>query len=60
MSQGKPQVLPMHGEDRGEAKEQTNKQSRQHLHQQGGQKGVYTIFDQEEKNGKMIAIKDNK
>jgi hypothetical protein len=50
----------MHGEDRGEAKEQTNKQSRQHLHQQGGQKGGYTIFDQEEKNGKMIAIKDNK
>jgi hypothetical protein len=32
----------------------------QHLHQQGGQKGHYTIFDQEEKKGKVIVIKANK
>jgi hypothetical protein len=50
----------MQGEDRGEAKEKANKQSLQHLYQQGGQKGGYTIFDQEEKNGKVIAIKANK
>jgi hypothetical protein len=49
MPQGMPQVLPMQGEDRGEAKEKGNKQKLQHLHQQGGQKGRYTIFDQEEK-----------
>jgi hypothetical protein len=34
-------------------------QSLQHLYQQGGQKGGYTIFDQEEKNSKVIAIKAN-
>jgi hypothetical protein len=49
----------MQGEDRGEAKEMANKQNIQHLHQQGGQKGFYTLFDQEEKNGKKIAIKAN-
>jgi hypothetical protein len=49
LSQGRPQVLPMQGEDWGEAKEKANKQSLQHLYQQGGQKGGYTIFDQEEK-----------
>jgi hypothetical protein len=39
----------MQDEDRGEAKEKYNKQSLQHLYQQDGQKGGYTIFDQEEK-----------
>jgi hypothetical protein len=38
----------MQGEDRGEVKEKVNKQNLQHLHPQGGQKGRYTIFDQEE------------
>jgi hypothetical protein len=50
----------MQGKDQGEAKEKANKQNLQHLHQQGGQKGHYTIFDQEKKNGKVIAIKANK
>jgi hypothetical protein len=49
MPQGRPQVLPMQGEDWGETKEKANKKNLQHLHQQGGQKGCYTIFDQDEK-----------
>jgi hypothetical protein len=48
MPQGRPQVLPMQGEDREEVKVKVNKENLQHLHQQGGQKGRYTIFDQEE------------
>jgi hypothetical protein len=60
MPQGRPQVVPMQGEDHGETKENTSKQDLQHLHQQGEQKCHYTIFDQEEKNGKVIAIKANK
>jgi hypothetical protein len=52
MPQGRPQDLPMQGEDGGEAKEKTNKQNLQHLHQQGGQKSRYNIFDQEEKEWK--------
>ena len=40
----------MQGDDRGLAK--AIKQNLQHLHQQGGQKGCYTIFDQEEKEWK--------
>jgi hypothetical protein len=54
MPQGRPQVLPMQGGDWGEAKakEKANKQDLQHLHQQGGQKGGYTLFDQEEKEWK--------
>jgi hypothetical protein len=46
LSQRRPQVLPMQYEDRGETKEKCNKQSLQHIYQQGG-KGGYTIFDQE-------------
>jgi hypothetical protein len=42
----------MQGEYWGESKEKASKQSLQHLHQQGGQKGCYTIFDQEEKEWK--------
>jgi hypothetical protein len=42
----------MQGKDRAEAKEKANKQNLQHLHQQGGQKGCNTIFDQEEKEWK--------
>jgi hypothetical protein len=53
----------MQGEDRGYAKAKAqakaNKQDIQHLHQQGGQKGCYIIFDQEKKNGNVIAIKAN-
>jgi hypothetical protein len=33
----------------GDKQKQKLKQNLQHLHQQGGQKGCYTIFDQEEK-----------
>jgi hypothetical protein len=43
----------MQGEDWGEAKEKGNKQNLQHLHQQGGQKGGYTIPNQEEKDWKF-------
>jgi hypothetical protein len=50
----------MQGKDQGEAKENANKQSLEHLYQQGGQKGGYTILDQEKKNGKVIANKANK
>jgi hypothetical protein len=50
----------MQGEDQGEAKEKANKQSLQYLYQQGGQKGGYIIFDQEENDGKVIAIRANK
>jgi hypothetical protein len=46
----------MQGTDRWltKAKDQakSNKQNPQHLHQQGGKKGCYTIFDQEEKEWK--------
>jgi hypothetical protein len=56
MPQGRPQVFPMQGDDRGQtkAKAQANaiKQSLQHLHQKGWQKGCYTIFDLEEKEWK--------
>jgi hypothetical protein len=52
MSQRRPQVFPMQGEDQGQAKAKANKQNLQDLHQQGGQKGCYTIFDQEEKECK--------
>jgi hypothetical protein len=36
----------------GDKQRQKLKQSLQHLHQKGGQKGCYTIFDQEEKEWK--------
>jgi hypothetical protein len=36
------------GKDRGRKEEKTNKQDLQHLYQKGGQKGSYTIYDQEE------------
>jgi hypothetical protein len=36
------------------------KQNLQHLHQQGGQKGCYTIFDQEEKEWKGDSNQANK
>jgi hypothetical protein len=46
----------MQGDDQGcakvKAQAKANKQNLQHLHQQGGQKGCYTIFDQEEKEWK--------
>src|SRR5688572_3612624 len=52
MTQVRPQVLLIQGEDRGETKEKANKQDIQPLHQQGGQKGRYTIFYQGEKEWK--------
>jgi hypothetical protein len=54
MSQRRPQVFPMQREDHGQAEAQAkaNKQNLQHLHQQGGQKGCYTILDQKEKEWK--------
>jgi hypothetical protein len=56
MPQGRPQVFPMQGDDQGQAKAKAQakaiKQNLQHLHQKGGQKGCYTIFDQEEKEWK--------
>jgi hypothetical protein len=56
MPQGRPQVFPMQGDDRGQAKAKAQakavKQNLQHLHQKGGQKSCYTIFDQEEKEWK--------
>jgi hypothetical protein len=60
MPKVRTQVLPMKGKDQREEKEKANKQNLQHLHQQDGQKSRYTIFDQEEKNGNVIAIKANK
>jgi hypothetical protein len=38
----------MQGKDRRRKEEKSNKQNLQHLHQQGRQKGSYTIFNQEE------------
>jgi hypothetical protein len=38
----------MQDEDQGRKKEKANKKNLQYLHQQGGQKGGYTIFNQEE------------
>jgi hypothetical protein len=53
LSQGRPQVLPMQGKEWGKAKEkESNKKHLQHIHQQGGQKGGYTIPNQEEKEWK--------
>ena len=62
MPQGRPQVLPMQGEDRvwEKARAQANKQNLQHLHQQDGQEGRYTIFDQEEKEWKGDSNQGNK
>jgi hypothetical protein len=37
----------MQGEDHGEAKEKGNKQNLQHIYQQGGAKGRYTILNEE-------------
>src|SRR5688572_5977141 len=46
----------MQGDDRGQTKAKAQakaiKQNLQHLHQKGGQKGCYTIFDQKEKEWK--------
>jgi hypothetical protein len=42
----------MQGEDRGRQEENVNKQDLQHLHQQGGQKGHYTMLDQEKQEWK--------
>jgi hypothetical protein len=50
----------MQGEDRGEAKEKDNKQSLQHLYQQGGKKAATPYLIKKKKNGKVIAIKANK
>ena len=41
-------------------KQKGNKQALQHLHQQGGQKGLHTLSLEEEKNNKVVAIKVNK
>jgi hypothetical protein len=58
MSQRRPQVFPIQGEGRGQAK--ANKQNIQHLHQQGGQKAATPYLIKKKKNGKVIAIKVNK
>ena len=54
----------MQGDDRGQTKAKAQakaiKKNLQHLHQKGGQKGCYTIFDQEEKEWKGDKIKANK
>jgi hypothetical protein len=50
----------MQGEHEGIQEEKANKQDLQYLHQQGGQKYSYTILNQEEEKGKVIAIKANK
>jgi hypothetical protein len=60
MTQVRPQVLLIQGEDRGETKEKANKQDIQPLHQQGGQKAATPYFIKVKKNGKVIAIKANK
>ena len=53
----------MQGEEWGRSKEEgekANKQALQHLHQQGGQKGLHTLSLEEEENNKVVAIKVNK
>jgi hypothetical protein len=45
---------------RQKLKQKPSSKNLQHLYQKGGQKGCYTIFDQEEKNGNVIVIKANK
>jgi hypothetical protein len=60
MPQERSQVLSMQGEDRGEAKEKSNKQNLQHLHQQSGQKATTPYLIKKKENGMVIAIKANK
>ena len=56
-------VLWVQGEEWGRSKEEreeANNQALQHLHQQGGQKGLHTLSIEEEENDKVVAIKVNK
>ena len=47
-------------EKRRKRKTKGNKQALQHLHQQGGQKGLHTLSLLKKKNDKVVAIKVNK
>jgi hypothetical protein len=60
MPQGRPQVLPMQGEDRGEAKEKaTSKNSNTYINKVD-KKAATPYLIKKKKNGKVIAIKANK
>jgi hypothetical protein len=53
MPQGRSQVLPLQGEDRGEEKENANKQNLQDLNQQVDKKATTPYLIKKKKNGKV-------
>ena len=48
------------GAKKKEKKQKENKQALQHLHQQGRQEGLHTLYLEKKKNDKVVAIKVNK